>query len=71
MKSLICVPIAGQNLVMGIYPLFAVKIMMFEIIAMMIIILESPNILVEKNIMKKTACCQETGELTSPLWKNC
>lgn len=47
---------------MGVDLLFAVKNVTFKTIAMMIIIWESRNILVEKNIMKKTVCCQEAGE---------
>lgn len=47
---------------MGVDLLFAVKNVTFKTIAMMIIIWESRNILVEKNIMKKTVCCQEAGK---------
>ncbi|NWX29260.1 CAC1D protein, partial [Notiomystis cincta] len=49
-------------LVMGADQLFAVKSMKSKTTAMMIIIWESRSITVEKNIMKMTVCCQETGE---------
>lgn len=42
--------------------LFAVKNVKFGTIAMMIVIWKNRNILVEKNIMRKTACYQEAGE---------
>lgn len=50
------------TLVMCADLLFAVKNMKSKTIAMMIIIWESRTIIVEKNIMKTTVCCQETGE---------
>lgn len=55
---------------MGVDLLFVVKNVKFKTIAMMTVIWESRNILVEKNIMRKTVCCQEAGEDICKTWKN-
>lgn len=60
MRSVEGQAVGGLTLVMAVDQLFAVKNVTFETIAMMIIIWESRNIIVEKNTMRKTACCQET-----------
>lgn len=52
--------ILDLTLVMCADLLFAGKNMKSKTIAMMIIIWESRSIIVEKNIMKMTVCCQET-----------
>lgn len=53
--------ILGLKLVMGAARPFAGKNTKCKITAMMIIIWQSRTITVEKNIMKMTVCCQETG----------
>lgn len=58
----IALPLTDLTLVMGVDLPFAGKNAKNEIIAMMIIIWQSRNILVEKSITKKTVCCQEAGE---------